>query len=106
MAGLTACWPTISGLTPAAATRKSTPFIQPFLSFTTKKFTTYGLNTESTYDWSNRQWTVPVNVSVSQLVKIGGAPVQFQLGAKYYAEKPAGGPDWGLRFTVTFLFPK
>ena len=81
-------------------------FIQPFVSFTTKKFTTYGLNTESTYDWSNSQWTVPLNVSVSQLVKIGGKPVQFQLGARYYAEKPDGGPDWGLRFTVTFLFPK
>jgi len=81
-------------------------FIQPFVSFTTKKFTTYGLNTESTYDWSNSQWTVPLNVSVSQLVKIGGRPVQFQLGAKYYAEKPDGGPDWGMRFVVTFLFPK
>ena len=81
-------------------------FIQPFVSFTTKKFTTYGLNTESTYDWANSQWTVPLNVSVSQLVKIGGKPVQFSLGARYYAEKPAGGPDWGLRFAVTFLFPK
>jgi len=45
-------------------------------------------------------------VSVSQLVKIGGKPVQFSLGARYYAEKPDGGPDWGLRFAVTFLFPK
>jgi hypothetical protein len=32
--------------------------------------------------------------------------VQFSLGVKYYAEKPANGPDWGLRFAVTFLFPK
>lgn len=27
-------------------------------------------------------------------------------GYRYYAEKPSGGPDWGLRFTVTFLFAK
>jgi hypothetical protein len=81
-------------------------FIQPFVSFTTKTFTTFGLNTESTYDWHNPQWTVPLNVSVSQLLKIGKQPIQLSLGAKYYAEKPAGGPDWGLRFTVTFLFPK
>jgi hypothetical protein len=81
-------------------------FLQPFLSFTTKKFTTYGLNTESTYDWSHSQWTVPLNASVSQLLKIGSMPVQFQLGVKYYAEGPSGGPDWGLRFAVTFLFPK
>jgi hypothetical protein len=39
-------------------------------------------------------------------VKIGKQPVQFEFGYRYYAEKPDGGPDWGLRFTVTFLFPK
>jgi len=81
-------------------------FIQPFVSFTTKKQMTFGVNTESTYDWANRQWTVPLNASVSQLVRIGKLPVQFSLGAKYYAEKPANGPEWGLRFAITFLFPK
>lgn len=81
-------------------------YLQPFVSFTTKKFTTFGAATESTYDWSNSQWTVPLVASVSQLLKIGKQPVQFSLSAKYYADKPTGGPDWGLRFTVTFLFPK
>jgi hypothetical protein len=81
-------------------------FIQPFVSHTTKTYTTFGLNTESTYDWSHSQWTVPINMTVSQLLKIGKQPVQFSLGVRYYAEKPSGGPDWGLRFAVTFLFPK
>jgi len=81
-------------------------FLQPFFSYSTKAFTTYGLNTEATYNWNQYQWTVPLNASVSQLVKIAGKPVQFALGLKYYAQRPAGGPDWGLRFTVTFLFPK
>ena len=31
---------------------------------------------------------------------------EFALGVKYYAEKPSGGPDWGLRFGVTLLYPK
>ncbi len=81
-------------------------FLQPFLTFTTPKQTTFALNTESTYDWANSQWTVPLNASVAQLVKLGKLPLQFQIGARYYAEKPANGPDWGLRFSVTFLFPK
>ena len=81
-------------------------FLQPFLSFTTDKHTTYGINSESTYDWKQHQWTVPFNLTVAQLVKLGEMPVQFQLGYRYYAEKPPGGPDWGLRFTVTLLFPK
>jgi hypothetical protein len=32
--------------------------------------------------------------------------MEDNLGAKYYADKPNGGPDWGLRFAVTLLFPK
>lgn len=27
-------------------------------------------------------------------------------GGRVYVESPDGGPDWGLRFTVTFLFPR
>jgi hypothetical protein len=81
-------------------------FLQPFVSFTTKTYTTLTLNTESTYDWDQSQWTVPLNLMVSQLLKIGNQPVQFSLGARYYADKPDGGPDWGMRFAVTLLFPK
>lgn len=84
----------------------STTFIQPFVGFTTKTYTTFTLNTESTYDWENSEWTVPINLMVAQLLKIGGMPMQFQVGGRYYADKPEGGPDWGLRFAVTFLFPK
>ncbi len=81
-------------------------FIQPFASYTTKTFTTFTLNTESTYDWHNSQWTVPLNAMVSQLFKVGRQPIQVGLGARYYADKPSGGPDWGMRFVITFLFPK
>ena len=84
----------------------SSTFLQPFLGFTTKTFTTFTVNTESTYDWENEQWTVPINLMVSQLVKLGKLPIQFTLGGRYYAERPMGGPNWGLRFVVTFLFPK
>ena len=81
-------------------------FVQPFLAYTTKIYTTFTFNTETTYDWGNKHGTVPLNWMVSQLLKIGGQPLQFQLGARYYAEKPNRGPEWGLRFAVTALFPK
>jgi hypothetical protein len=81
-------------------------FLQPFVAYQTSTFTTFGANSESTYDWKGNQWLVPVNVSVSQMLKIGGMPISLRLGGRVYAEKPAGGPDWGLRFGVTFLFPK
>jgi hypothetical protein len=84
----------------------NTTFIQPFVTYTTKTFTTFGVNTETTYDWEHRQGTVPLNGFVQQLLKIGKQPIAFQLGVRHYAEKPEGGPDWGLRFAMTLLFPK
>ena len=81
-------------------------FLQPFLAKTTKSYTTYSINTESLYDWENSQWTVPINVSIGQMFKIGKQPISLELGYRYYAEKPEGGPDWGLRVFVKFLFPK
>jgi hypothetical protein len=81
-------------------------YLQPFVSFTTKTFTSFGLNTESTYDWESSQWTVPLNLMVGQMLKIGKQPVQFLVGGRYYAEAPSGGPEWGLRLQVTLLFPK
>jgi hypothetical protein len=84
----------------------SATFLQPFVGYTTKTYTTFNVNTESTYDWTARQWSVPVNFSIQQLLKIGKQPVAFQLGYRYYADGPTGGPDWGLRFAITLLFPK
>jgi hypothetical protein len=60
----------------------SATFLQPFLSYTFKTYTTLGLNTESTYDWENKRWTAPLNATVAQLVKIGGHPIQFQVGGR------------------------
>lgn len=74
----------------------SSTFLQPFISYTTKTHTTFGVNTESTYDWHNDQWTVPINFTVSQLTKIANHPVQFTLGARVYADGPTGNADWAL----------
>lgn len=81
-------------------------FLQPFVSYILPTKTTLSMNTECTYDWSNDQWTVPINFLVSQLFKIGDQPLQAFVGARYYAEKPDNGPEWGLRFGLTFMFPK
>ncbi|CAG7856579.1 hypothetical protein MCAMS1_01117 [biofilm metagenome] len=84
----------------------SATFLNPFLSYITSEKTTYTLTTESTYDWESNQWLVPVQAAISQLVIFGSQPVQFTGSARYYAEAPKGGPEWGLRFSVTLLFPK
>ena len=83
-------------------------FAQPFLSYTAKTFTTLGINTESTYNWKARQWSVPVNLTLTQILKIGSQPLSLQAGVRYWADTPEGvGPKgWGYRFQLTLLFPK
>lgn len=81
-------------------------FLQPFCSYITSTKTTFTLNLESTYDWTHEQWSVPVNAIVSQLFKVGGQPMQAFVGARYYAEGPKGGPEWGIRAGLVLLFPK
>jgi len=81
-------------------------FLQPFLSYTTPNAWSFTLNTESTYNWETEQWSVPINAMVAKLVHFGKQPVQFQVGARYWAESPASGPEgWGARFATIFLFP-
>ncbi len=85
----------------------SSTFLQPFVSYTTKDAWTFALNTESTYDWEQNEWSVPVNFTVAKLVKFGEQPVNLQVGARYWAKSPDNGADgWGFRTSVTFLFPK
>ncbi|MCK7510549.1 MAG: hypothetical protein MZV70_45160 [Desulfobacterales bacterium] len=82
-------------------------FLQPFVSLSPQTKTTIGLNTESTYDWENHQWSVPVIARVAQLFKIGPQILQLAVGGKYWVASPDNGPEgWGLRVQLTFLFPK
>jgi hypothetical protein len=77
------------------------------VSYTTPEATSFGLNSESTYDWEAEAWTASVNATVAQIVPIGGRPVSFTGGLRYWLDSPPGGPEgWGARFVVTLLFPR
>jgi hypothetical protein len=82
-------------------------FLQPSVSYSTKDGWTYGINTESSYDWTGRHWSIPIIPSVSKLVRFGTQPVSFGGGVKCWVTTPSGGPEGcSLRFVVTALFPK
>ena len=84
-------------------------FLQPFVAYSTKTQTTFTVNSESTYNHeadSGDEWTVPINLTVAQLVKLGDQMTQFLVGYRHYAETPSGGPDYGVRLQMTLLFPK
>jgi hypothetical protein len=85
----------------------SSTFLQPFVSYTTKDAWTFSLNTESSYDWKDEQWSVPVNAQVTKLLRLGKQPISIGGGLRYWAESPESGPEgFGGRLIVTFLFPE
>jgi len=85
----------------------NTTFLQPFLSYTTKGAMTFSVNTESTYDWESEQWAVPLNASVTQVMKLGNQLVSVGGGIRYWAESTDSGPEGlGVRLLFTLLFPK
>jgi hypothetical protein len=88
----------------------SATYLQPFLSYTAKTATTLNLNTETTYDWTHRAWTVPINVTLAQLfdAKPHGLPVPVQLeaGYRFYLDAPGNHPDGGLRVSLTVTIPQ
>ena len=79
--------------------------IQPSLSYILPTGTTLTLSSDSNYDWRSAQYTFPLNATVYQLVKIGDEPINLGAGVRYYVARPDGAAQWGLRCSVTFLFP-
>ena len=82
-------------------------FIQPFFAYNTKDAWTFGLNTESSYDWVGNHWNVPIHFTVTKLIKVGKHPVSVGGALRCWAASSPGGPEnCGLRILFTPLFPK
>lgn len=79
--------------------------VQPFVSRTFSGGFSLSATSETVYDWTTREWTVPLNVQAAQIVKIGTVPASIFLGPRVYLQRPKEGPDWGIRFGIQFLFP-
>jgi hypothetical protein len=84
----------------------SATFLQPFLARQLSGGRTLSFNLESSYDWKGETWNVPVNIGYSKVTKWGGQMLSLAGGVRYYLETPGDGPDWGVRFTLTLLYPE
>jgi len=85
----------------------SSTFLQPIASYTVGEAWSYTLQTEATYDWKAKQWSVPIEASVARLAKVGDQHVNLEAGVRYWAASPESGPNgWGFSFTTTLVFPK
>lgn len=84
-------------------------FLQPFFTYSTRSGFSFTLQTETTANWEapqGQRWTVPINLLVSKVTRLGSRPMSLALGAGYFAERPEGAPRWKLRAVITLLFPR
>lgn len=66
-------------------------------------------NVVITANWkadSGNRWTVPLGGGAGRVFKVGNQAINSRLEAYYNVEKPEGAPEWVLRFTWQFLFPR
>jgi len=85
----------------------SNTFLQPFVAYTWPNAWTVSVQSETSYNWKTENWSVPVSVGASKLVKLGKLPVSLQASVGYWAESPDAGPE-GFRFRLqaTSVLPK
>jgi len=55
---------------------------------------------------SGQKWTIPLGLSIGQIMKFGKQPVNLQVGGYYNVERPDNGSRWQLRLQLVLLFPK
>ena len=79
-------------------------YLQPLASYTFETGLSLGLDTQSTYDWHNDDWTVPLNLTLSQSFELAGQAIVATVGGRYYAQQPEDGSHWGGQLSFNFLF--
>ncbi|MDR2901959.1 MAG: hypothetical protein LBU87_02470 [Lactobacillales bacterium] len=81
-------------------------FLQPFVTRHFKNGWSIKMMPEYTYDWHDHDQKIPINLTVGKVAHFGEVPLSFSVGGRYYLDKPSGRSDWGLRATITFVFPR
>ena len=58
------------------------------------------------YDWVSSQATIPLNLSVSKVTKLGNVPLKISLGVDYFVEQnELFGQDWAITLNITPIVP-
>jgi len=82
-------------------------FVQPFVAYTTATAWTFSFQSETTYNWESKAWSVPVNVALAKLVMMGRLPVSLSGGVGRWLTSPDGAADgWRFRVQANFVLPK
>jgi hypothetical protein len=55
---------------------------------------------------SGQQWTIPLGLSIGQILKVGQQPINVQAGFYYNVEHPDDGSRYQVRLLLMFMLPK
>lgn len=83
--------------------------LQPFISYNLTNgwfLTTAPVMTANWNAPASDRWLVPIGGGFGRLMALGSMPTQFMIQSFYNVARPAGAPEWALRFTMQALFPK
>ena len=84
----------------------ATTNIEIFAGLYLEKGWTLISNPVISYDWQGEQWTVPLNLTVKKVMRVGSLPVQVSAGLDYYIKANDDfGPDWAVVFSFTPIVP-
>ncbi|MCM8530873.1 MAG: transporter [Lentisphaeraceae bacterium] len=78
-------------------------FIQPFFDYTTEGAITYELTTETSYDWREEEWSVPINLTANKLFTVGEQLFMIGGGLRYWAVDTDYDPE-GFGFNISFYW--
>lgn len=82
-------------------------YVQPFFAYNWKSGAGVGLSSENTFDWVSNATSAYLIPNVSGVTKLGTQIVQLQIGPRIPVSVPsASRPDFGVRASVVFVFPK
>jgi hypothetical protein len=83
--------------------------IQPFVNYNLPEGWYLTFSPIITANWeapSDDQWTVPLGGGVGKVFKIGDQMMNASMQTYYNVVSPDFGPEWTLRFQLTFVFPR
>ena len=94
------------GAAPTTSMSANNVSFRPFVSYITKRYGNFTLDSESLINLDKGLHSYPVNLTGSKLVNIGDTPLLFTLGVRYYTVNTmvGGAQGWGGRVGVTYAF--
>jgi hypothetical protein len=84
-------------------------YLEPEISYSFESGWSVDCDPAITYDWTAdtaNAWTIPIGADIGKAFKLGSRDLGLQVGAYDLLKRPDGAPQWILRVSITFLFPK